>query len=36
MTNASALKAEATPYKQARNSQENEMDNSTGKFRGSG
>jgi hypothetical protein len=35
MTNASALKAEATPYNEARNSQENEMDNKTGNFRGS-
>jgi hypothetical protein len=34
MTNASALNAEATPYSQARNSQENETDNRTGNFRG--
>jgi len=32
-TNASALNAEATPYNQARNSQENETDNRTGNFR---
>ena len=34
MTNASALNAEATPYNQARNSQENVTDNRTGNFRG--
>ena len=34
MTNASTLNAEVTPYNQARNSQENEMDNRTGNFRG--
>ena len=33
MTNASALNAEATSYNQARNSQENEVDNRTGNFR---
>jgi len=32
-TNASALNAEATPYNQARNSQENKTDNRTGNFR---
>ena len=34
MKNASALKAEATPYNKARNSQENETDKRTGNFRG--
>ena len=34
MTSAFALKAEATPYSQARNSQENDMDNRMGNFRG--
>jgi hypothetical protein len=34
MTNASALNAEATPYNQARNSQENVTDNRTRNFRG--
>jgi len=34
MTNASALNAEATPYSQVRNSQENETNNRTGNFRG--
>jgi hypothetical protein len=33
MTNASALNAEATPYSQARNSQESETGNRTGNFR---
>jgi hypothetical protein len=33
-TNASALNAVATPYNQARNSQENETDNRTRNFRG--
>jgi hypothetical protein len=33
MTNAAALNAEATPYRQARNSQEKETDNWTGNFR---
>jgi hypothetical protein len=33
MTNASVLNAEATLYAQARNLQENEMDNRTGNFR---
>jgi hypothetical protein len=34
MKNAAVLYAEATPYNQARNSQENETDNRTGNFRG--
>jgi hypothetical protein len=34
MTNASALKAEATLYNQVRYSQGNEMDNRMGNFRG--
>jgi len=34
MTNTTALNAEATPYDQARNSQENETNNRTGNFRG--
>jgi len=34
MTNASTLNAEATPYNQARSSQESEMDNRTGNFSG--
>jgi len=34
MTNASDLNAEATPYNQARNSEESEMGNRTGNFRG--
>jgi hypothetical protein len=34
ITNASALNAEDTPYNQARNSQESEVDNRTGNFRG--
>jgi hypothetical protein len=33
-TNAPAVNAEATPYNQARNSQESETDNRTGNFRG--
>jgi hypothetical protein len=33
MTNTSALNPEATPYHQARSSQENETDNMTGSFR---
>ena len=34
MTNASTLNAEATPYNQARSSQENETENRRGNFRG--
>jgi hypothetical protein len=34
MKNAAVLYAEATPYYQARNSQENETDNKTARFRG--
>jgi len=34
MTNMSFLNAEATPYNQARNSQQNETDNRTGNFSG--
>jgi hypothetical protein len=34
MTNASTLNAEATPYNQARNLQENETDNRKGNFIG--
>jgi len=34
MTTASVLNAEATPYNQARNSQERETDSRTGNFRG--
>jgi hypothetical protein len=34
MANASAVNAEATPYNQTRNLQENETDNRMGSFRG--
>jgi len=34
MTNVSVLNAEATPYNQARNSQQNETDNRKGNFSG--